>query len=460
MEFINLTRDIEIGANCYALKAGGKTILLDSGMHPEHEGEESLPNFSLVESESADAIVLSHAHHDHLGTLPLLMRRHPRAPVFMSEATSKLADVMLHNSVNVMSRQREELGRTDLPLFTHREVEQAVSRWITRPLHQRFTVEGERVGQNENDSDETTLEFFDAGHVLGAVGTLIRAEGRTIFYSGDVNFEDQTISRAARFPNEHIDVLIIETTRGDSATSENYTRQKETERLADAINDAFARNGAVLMPLFALGKTQEMLGLFHELMRRGQIPTVPIYISGLGAKLTEIYDRLAHTAPRLKHELQFMRDVAPFVLAGPDAIDAPLKSRRIYALSSGMMTEKTLSNFFAQRILKNPRHALIFVGYADPHSPAGRLRQANPGDEVTLDPNFEPQPLHCKIEQFQFSGHASRESIRGYINNVRPSKVVLVHGDSPAISWFKHTLSADLPKSEIITPTPGQPIEL
>lgn len=476
MQFINLTRDIEIGANCYALKIGGRTVVLDSGMHPEHEGEESLPNFGLLEPDSVDAIILSHAHHDHLGSLPVLMRRQPRAPVFMSEATRILADVMLHNSVNVMTRQREELGRTDLPMFTHKGVDEAAWRWMGRPLHQRYTLDGERVGNGERsrrarsggrgtsgatgDDGEVTFEFYDAGHVLGAVGTLFRAEGRTVFYSGDVNFEDQSISRAARFPEEHIDVLIVETTRGDHATPADYSRQKEERRLAGAINDAFARGGTVVMPLFALGKTQELLAMFHGMIQRGQIPQVPIYIGGLSAKLTEIYDKLAHTAPRLKPGLQLFDKVKPFVLAGPEALDTPIKPRRIYALSSGMMTEKTLSNVFARRILGDPAHSLVFVGYADPHSPAGRLRLADPDEAVTLDPDFEPQPVRCKVEQFHFSGHASREMIRAYVNNVAPSKVVLVHGDPPAVAWFRKALSADLPRTEVITPTPGQPVEL
>lgn len=459
MLFTNLTRDIEIGANSYALTVAGKTIVFDSGMHPEHEGEEALPNFGLLPDDCADAIILSHAHHDHLGTLPLLMRRQTRAPVFMSEATRIFADVMLHNSVNVMSRQREELGRTDLPMFTHREVDQSAWRWLGRPLHQRFSLDGERVSPASDDG-EVTFEFFDAGHVLGAVGTLIRANGKTIFYAGDVNFQDQAISRAARFPSEHIDVLIMETTRGDAATPAGWTRATEVERLATAINETFARDGTVLIPVFALGKTQEMLAIFHDLMRRGQIPNVPIYIGGLSTKLTEIYDKLAHSTARLERDLQLLNHVGPFVLAGASARDAPIKPRHIYALSSGMMTEKTLSNAFARRMLGNPKNSIIFVGYADPKSPGGKLLLAKPGEEITLDPNFDPQPLRCKVERFGFSGHASRETIRAYVNNIAPSKVVLVHGDPPAVAWFKQKLTEDLPRSEIIVPTPGKPLEL
>jgi Cft2 family RNA processing exonuclease len=125
-----------------------------------------------------------------------------------------------------------------------------------------------------------------------------------------------------------------------------------------------------------------------------------------------------------------------------------------------MMTEKTLSNIFARQVLSDPRHALFFVGYADPDSPAGRLRRAAPGDMVQLSPEVPPQPLHCHVEQFNFSAHASRESLRAYVNQVRPKKIVLVHGDAGAIEWFRGTLAGDLPHSEILLPTPGVPLEL
>ena len=460
MLFTNLTRRIEIGANCYALQfAGGKTVVLDSGMHPKQEGEQALPDFARLADDSVDAIVLSHSHHDHVGTLPLLMRRHPRAPVFMTEPTRLLSGVMLHNSVNVMCRQREDAGIMHYPLFTHREVDNVEKRWRGCPLHQRFNLEGERVNGRTYD-DEITLEFFDAGHVLGAAGTLIRAEKQTIFYTGDVNFDDQSLSRGARFPEEGIDTLIIETTRGDHETPAGFSRKKEEQRLAATIRAAFARGGAVVMPLFALGKTQELLAMLHGFMQRGELPLVPIYIGGLSAKLTELYDKLAHSAPRLRPDLHLMSHVAPFVLAVREAGDAPFKPSRIYALSSGMMTEKTLSNFFARRVLSSPTESLFFVGYADPESPAGRIRSASQGDEITLDKDFPPQVLRCAVEQFNFSGHASRESLRAYANKLAPKTIVLVHGDEPAVEWFRKTLAADLPGSRILTPIPGEPVEI
>ena len=140
--------------------------------------------------------------------------------------------------------------------------------------------------------------------------------------------------------------------------------------------------------------------------------------------------------------------------------NSPARPRRIYALSSGMMTPKTLSNIFARRVIDRPEHSIFFVGYADPESPAGVLRRAQPNDLVGLDEEEPAQPLRCHVEQFQFSAHASRESILDYIKKVAPRKVVLVHGDLKAVQWTRAAAAAALPESEVILPPPGIEIDL
>src|SRR5205085_12025513 len=143
MKFTNLTRRTEIGANSYYLELDGHRLVLDCGMHPRFEGEEALPNFRSL-PDQVEAILISHAHQDHIGTLPVLMRRHPEARVFMPEATAAIGDALLHNSVNVMTRQREELGVTLYPLFTHRETERATDLWQSCPMRQSIPLGGER----------------------------------------------------------------------------------------------------------------------------------------------------------------------------------------------------------------------------------------------------------------------------------------------------------------------------
>ena len=458
MKFINLTRRTEIGANSYYLETGGQRLVLDCGMHPKEEGEDSLPNFKALGERALDAIVISHAHLDHIGTLPVLMRRQPAARIFMPEVTAEIGKALLHNSVNVMTRQREEIGVVMYPLFTHRETDRATDQWRPCPMRQPFTLDGERARPGEEGG--VTVEFVDAGHVLGAAGVVLRAEGRTIFYTGDVNFDDQTITQGAAFPESGVDVLIIETTRGDSPLPNGFTRAAEERRLAEGIDRAFKRGGCVLIPVFALGKTQEVLGMIYRFRREELLGQFPIYIGGLSVKLTEIYDRRALTSRRLLPRLQLLEEVAPFVLNGQNIHDSPARAGRVYALSSGMMTPKTLSNIFARRVIEDPQHSIFFVGYADPESPAGILKTAKPGEMVALDPDEPAQPLRCHIEQFQFSAHASRESIVQYAKKLAPKKIVLVHGDPAAVEWTRAQLAAELPATDVIVPPPGVELDL
>jgi Cft2 family RNA processing exonuclease len=460
MRFTNLTRATEIGANSYSLEIGGRRLALDCGMHPKLEGDAATPNIRLIPDGSLDAIIITHAHLDHLGSLPVLMRRHPHARVFMSAPTARLADVLLHNSVNVMSKPA---GGSSFPaggslLFTHREADACAQRWYDCPLRQWLNLEGDRLPKG--DDADVSFEFFDAGHILGSVGVLIRGEGKKVFYTGDVNFLDQTISRAATFPEEPVDTLIVETTRGDHPTPAGFLRADEEVRLAKALRDTFSRDGAVLIPVFALGKTQEVLAMLMQFKQRGLLGEVPIYIGGLSTKMTEIYDRFTSSVPRRLPGLSLLNTMAPYVLAGREAGVTPIKPGRIYLLSSGMMTEKTLSNVFGRRMLEDRRHSILFVGYADPASPAGRLRAAAPGDMVQLDSETPPVPLRCQVEAFDFSAHAHREDIRSYVRRLAPKKIILVHGDPAALGWFQKSLSADLPGTEVLIPPPGEALEL
>lgn len=456
MELVNLTRHVEIGANSYLLRTKGKTVVLDSGLHPKQEGIAATPDFSHFPEGSADAIIVTHSHQDHLGSLPYLTRREPNAAVFMTQATAKISEVMLHNSVNVMIRQKEEHGIEAYPLFSHRGVELSRQKWQPCAVRKRCDFKGERC----DDDSVPTFEFYSSGHILGAAGVLIRSEGKTIFYTGDVNFENQTLIRGADFPESGVDVLIMETTRGDAPMTPGYTRAGEEERLNRSIREAFDRGGSVTIPVFALGKTQELLGMLWRMRLRGLLAPVPIYIGGLSTKLTGMYDALAQDTQRAHPELQLLQELAPYVLSGNEVFTIPPKKRCIFALSSGMMSENTLSNLFARKILSDPLQSLFFIGYSDPDSPAGRIRDATPGDMIALDSKQPPLKLQCQIKEFNFSAHASRESLLKYAIGLRPKKIVLVHGDRSAVEWFQLNLYRELPETEVIIPEPGKKVTL
>src|SRR6476620_2611823 len=211
MRIVNLNPDTAIGASAWYLNLEGHGLLMDAGTHPKREGRGSLPLYDVVKNEELDAIAISHCHHDHVGSLPVALRYFPKAHVLMTELSYFLVERVLHNSVNVMKRQRDELGIKEYPLFSHDEVDDIA------PLFQGFKYNREidwaAFPKARSGLPSPTLEFFDAGHALGAAGILVRTQNETLFYTGDVCFNDQTILKAARFEGIKADVMSMETTR-------------------------------------------------------------------------------------------------------------------------------------------------------------------------------------------------------------------------------------------------------
>ena len=293
--------------------------------------------------------------------------------------------------------------------------------------------------------------------VLGAIGVMIEANQKRIFYTGDVNFEDQSLLKGACFPSEPVEALIVETTRGASPRPPAYTREAEEKALAEAIARTLERRGSVLIPVFAIGKTQEVLTMVHHFKRKRWIPRdTPVYIGGLSTKMTVLYDRHADTTRRTLPGFRIFEEMD--LQAGNRTRRGPIALHPgcIYALSSGMMTEKTVSNQFARLgFLENKKNSLFFVGYADPASPGGRLRHAVPGDKVLLDPKEPAVELRCEMRIFDFSGHATRDTLLEYILRLNSRKTFLVHGDLPATLWFKEQLASKAPGMEVIIPEPG-----
>jgi Cft2 family RNA processing exonuclease len=459
IEFTNLTRANEIGANCYLLDFDGDgRVIVDVGMHPRAEGLDATPNMGLAKFDTIDAIFVSHAHHDHIGALPVLMRDQPHARVFMSEPTYFLGEPLLHNSVEIMLKQRTEKGIAEFPLFTHKELDAQSRVWQAVGLERPWTLDGSP--QDEKNQDPVSFTFHDAGHILGSVGIAFNHKGRTIFYTGDVNFQDQTLMRAASFPETNIDTLIIETTRGANPRKEGFTRTGEIARLAESIRTTFERGGAVMIPVFAMGKTQEALASLHLLQRRGEIPHCPIYIGGLGRSFTQVYDRLAARTPRAHANLHLLEDVRPQIMDGRIAREIKPKRGHIYLISSGMMTENTLSNLLAQKFLSEPRHSIFFIGYCDPESPAGKLLATAPHGTVTLHPATGEQTVQCSLDRFDLTAHAQREDLLHYILTVDPRVCVLIHGDQPALEWFQQELAQQRPKMQVIIPPAGETLKI
>ena len=302
MRILNLNPDTAIGASSWFVEFEGHRLLLDAGMHPKLDGRAALPMFSLIGREDLDAVVVSHCHHDHLGALPVAMRKFPKAHVLLTELSYFLAERVLHNSVNVMCRQRDELGIKEYPLYSHDELDEIAPRFQGYKYNR--VIDWAAFHKTRAGQTSPTLEFYDAGHALGSAGVMVRGAKETLFFTGDVCFHDQTLLRAARFDDVKADVLLMETTRGARAPQPGFTREAEIDRLAQAITRRTAQGGCVLIPAFALGRTQEILAMLALMMQSGKLRRQPIFIGGLGRVFTEIYDLEAHRTYRAHTNLR------------------------------------------------------------------------------------------------------------------------------------------------------------
>lgn len=458
MRVVNLNPTPEIGASGWFVEVDGHRILLDAGMHPKREGRETLPLFDCVKAEELDAIAISHCHHDHVGALPVALRYWPKAHVLMTELSYFLVERVLHNSVNVMKRQRDELGINEYPLFTHEEVDDIehifqgfkYNREVEWAAHEKFKA----------GFVSPTLEFYDAGHALGSAGIMLRGRKETLFFTGDVCFQDQTILKGARFEDVQADVLILETTRGNREVPAGFSRESEIERLTVAIKKALARKGSVLLPTFALGRTQEILALLAVLMKEGQLKEQPIYIGGLGRVFTEIYDLEAHRAHRNLTNLTLTEALNLIVLDKGQAEKMKLHGGRLFVITAGMMSENTAAHDLALRMVGDERQSIFFVGYADPDTPGGKLRAAKDGETFHFSPSGGQLTKKCDVQEFDLTAHANRDELLDFVGRVSPRAVLLGHGEEDSKAWFAEQIREKYPKIKVINPQPGQAISL
>jgi Cft2 family RNA processing exonuclease len=456
MSITNLNPDTAIGASSWLVEMDDHRLLMDAGMHPKREGHEGLPLYRGISNLELDAIALTHCHHDHVGTLPVALRHFPKAHVLMSELSYFIIERVLHNSVNVMTRQRDELGIRDYPLYTHDEVDDIAARFQGFRYNRQIEWAGFHKARSGKPSP--TLEFFDAGHTLGSAGIMVRGKKDTLFFTGDVCFHDQTILRAARFEGVKADVLIMETTRGNRAVAPEFTREKEVARLTAAIQNALKRKGCVLIPSFALGRTQEILALLAELMRSGQLKRQPIYIGGLGRVFTEIYDLEAHRTHRQHTNLLLHEALNLIVLEHGQADSMKLSGGRIFVITAGMMSENTAAHNLAARMIGDERQAIFFVGYADPETPGGRLKASKHGETFVFSPSAGQVTRQCEVQDFDLTAHANRTDLLDFVGQVSPRVVLLGHGDEDARLWFEEQIHARHPKIKVIQPQPGKTV--
>jgi len=374
MKLIDLNRDGGIGANSMFVQLGDLRLLIDCGLHPKKAGRGATPDLSLLRGQALDLIIITHCHLDHIGSLLVAMREHPNTPVIMTTSSRMLIERMLHNSANVMLRQKEENNIPEYPLFTHDEIDRCAGRMTGLPFGHAKKFRGAK--------DEIEVIFHPAGHVAGAAGVELHHKHRQVFFTGDVLFENQRTLPGAKFPAGHFDTLVMETTRGTTERPLGKERVNEVARLIQSINDTIKRGGSFLIPVFALGRMQEILAIIHDARKFGRLADCPIFASGLGMDLADYFDEIS----RKTRHVNFNRGIIKELKIKP----TPRKltpgedpqQNALYIISSGMLVERTPSYTLASGLVGHARNTIGFVGYCDPDTPGGRLLAAKPGDTI------------------------------------------------------------------------------
>lgn len=428
ISFLPIGGGSEIGANSFYLNFNGNGIILDCGIHPQKTGLESLPKFDLLNDKPIDSCLISHAHQDHIGSLPFLIKKFPYVKIITTPQTRAIAELTLHNSISIL---KKEIDDESFEFYSHDEVDLLIKMIEYKEYENRFELNS----YHQLKDSKVDVTFYDAGHILGSAGILLENNNHKIFYTGDINLTDQTIQPKAKLPALKIDTLILETTYGATDSGLLLNWQAESLRFAKEANKILNNGGSVLIPVFSLGKMQEMLATTWQLMLKRKLTTVDIYSGGIGTKINRVYDYNKDVIDRIdkEFELNSIPQKDYYEVAGADEF---FSHPCIVLASSGMMIKNTASYNFAKRFLKQKDSAIFTVGYMDPESPGYIIANSERGDKIQLNDYDELTEIKCEIKNFKFSAHARREYLLEIVDKLKPDNVILTHGDDEAIDWI------------------------
>jgi metallo-beta-lactamase family protein len=384
---------------------------------------------------SIDAIVLTHAHIDHTGYLPVMCKRGYRGPIYSSPATLELCRILLPDSGYLQEEEAHFLNKHKatkhdpaLPLYTQKEAEETLKYF--KPV--AFDTDVELNGG-------ISFRYTRAGHILGSACIHLQAEGKTILFSGDVGRPNDPVMKAP-VPAKHADYLVVESTYGNRL----HPEVDPTIELSEVIARTVARMGVVVIPSFAVGRTQSMLHLMAELRDAGAIPEVPIYLnSPMAINATEIY--CAHAG---EHRLNVQQCGEMFRIAemvrSPEASKAlnSTDGPAIIISASGMATGGRVVHHL-KTLLPDRRNTVVFVGFQAPGTRGEAMLSG--AEEVKI--HGQLVPVRAEIVELQgLSAHADYNELLGWLGNIdpAPSRVFVTHGEPRAADAFRQKLQHQL----------------
>lgn len=410
----------EVGRSCIMLEYKGKKIMLDCGIHPGMTGDSSLPFFDLVVASDIDLLLVSHFHLDHSGALPFFLKTSTfRGRCFMTHATKAIYRWLLSDYVKVSNIA------TDQMLYTEKDIEASMDRIETVNFHQEIDVGG--------------IKFwcYNAGHVLGAAMFMIEIAGVKVLYTGDFSRQEDRHLMAAELPSIHPDVLITESTYG---THIHEPREERETRFTTLVQDIVTRGGRCLIPVFALGRAQELMLILDEYWAaHPTLHDVPIYYaSSLAKRCMSVYQTYINAMnDRIKRQISISN---PFVfrhISNLKSIDHFDDIGPSVVMASPGMMQSGLSRELFESWCTDRRNGVIVAGYCVEGTLAKHIL-SEPTEVVSM--SGQKLPLRCSVDYISFSAHTDYQQTSEFIRALKPPHVVLVHGEQNEMARLRAAL--------------------
>jgi len=435
----------EVGRSCHILEFKGKKVMLDCGIHPGYTGLDSLPFIDDIDPAEVDLLLISHFHLDHCGALPwFLEKTHFKGRVFMTHATKAIYRWLLSDYIKVSNISADHM------LYSEKDLEKSMDKIETIHFHE------------EKDVGGVKFWCYNAGHVLGAAMFMIEIAGVKILYTGDFSRQEDRHLMAAEIPNVNPDVLIMESTYG---THIHENRDEREKRFTSTVHDTINRGGRVLIPVFALGRAQELLLILDEYWtQHPELHDVPVYYASslakkcmavyqtyIGAMNDKIKQQINVSNPFVFKHISNLKSIDQFDDIGPSVVMA----------SPGMM-QSGLSRELFETWCTDRKNGVIIAGYCVEGTLAKDLMR-EPEEVVTMTGQTLPRKM--QISYISFSAHADYEQLNEFVNILKPPHIVLVHGEQNEMSRLKAALIRDFDEKglshiQVYNPKNVQSVEL
>jgi cleavage and polyadenylation specificity factor subunit 3 len=415
----------EVGRSCHVLEFRDMKIMLDCGIHPGYEGMNGLPFLDRIEPEQVDILLITHFHLDHAASLPYWTERTGfKGRIFMTHPTKAVLRLLLGDYLRLLQMKN---AKPEDVLYTESELQSCIEKIELIDFHQTVTVKG------------LTFYALNAGHVLGACMYWMEIGGRSLLYTGDYSMEDDRHLMAAEIPPKKPDVLMVEATYGVQVHASKTEREA---RFTGTIERVVSRGGRCLIPVFALGRAQELLLILDEHWQANpNLQKVPIYYaSKMASRALRVYQTYSNM---MNARIRAQMDVAnPFHfnhiqnLKSIDVHNFDDSGPSVVFASPGMLQSGVSRQLF-DRWATDPKNGVLIAGYAVEHTLAKEIMN-QPKEVVTLE--GRKQPLNCLVDYVSFSAHVDFVQNRSFITQVDPKHIILVHGQKDEMGRLKSAL--------------------